>query len=423
MALNLYEAARISRNNFSKGILLGIATMNEVMSMFPWVTVSGSADSYTREGTLADVEFVSPTHTSLTESSTTFDRVVVPFRLIDSDVDVYNYTSNQDDPNGDPKALQLAGKLKSLGRKLQQKMITGGWGTGFVVSGAAASPGLAVDAVTQGPGLDSNLFGPGALKYTHSTTSWQFRAPGDRTFGAAVVAASDGAFTLFSDNPSKYIVVTLDVSDATADGECSINFTSSTNEPDGLLKLIPPSQVIPSTGANGDALSFEVLDRLLLEKVKTNNNLVFFMNASMKRKYLSLARANSGGTTPDMYAIPWMGMDGTIGTRKVPMYNGIPILQIDDIPSNETKGGSGATLSSVFLADLVPREGFWGMAQQSQPIESDLNPYRTRLMGVKVYDVGQLENKAASRTRVEWFGAFGLGSTLSAARASELVTT
>lgn len=422
MALNLYEAARISRNNYNKGILLGIATMNEVMSLFPWVTVSGSADSYTREGTLADVEFVSPTHTSLTESSTTFDRVTVPFRLIDSDVDLYNYTSNQDDPNGDPQAIQLAGKLKSLGRKLQQKMVTGGWGTGFVVSGAGVSPGAAVSAVTQGPHLDTNLLGPGALKYTHAGQGWQFRGPGDRAFGPVVAATTNGAYTLFSDNPSKYIVVTITVASATADGECSIVFTSSTNEPDGLLKLIPPSQVINAQGANGDALSFDVLDQLILEKVKTNGNLAFFMNATMKRKYLSLARAQAGGNTSEMFAIPWMGMDGQVGQRRVPMYNGIPILQIDDIPSNEAKGGS-ANLSSVFLADLTPRSGFWGMAQQSAPIESDLNPYKTRLLGVKVYNVGQLENKAANRTRVEWFGAFGLGSTLSAARAAQLTTT
>lgn len=422
MALNLYEAARISRNGFNKGILLGIATMNEVMSVFPWVTVSGAADSYTREGTLADVEFVSPTHTSLTESSTTHDRVTVPFRLVDSDVDVYNYTSNQDDPNGDPKAIQLAGKLKALGRKLQKVMITGGWGTGFVVSGSGVSPGAAVSAVTQGPLLDSNLFGPGALKYTHSGQGWQFRAPGDRTYGPMVAAATNGAYTLVSDNPNKYIVVTLTVASATADGECTITFTSSTQEPDGLLKLIPPSQVISAQGANGDALSFDVMDQLLLEKVKTNGNLVWFMNASLKRKYLSLARAQAGGLTPEMLSIPWLGMDGTVGTRKVPQYNGIPILQIDDIPSNEAKG-TASNLSSLFLADLVPNSGFWGMAQASQPLDSDLNPYRTRLLGVKVYDVGQLENKAASRTRVEWFGAFGLGSTLSAARAAQLITT
>jgi hypothetical protein len=421
MALNLYEAARISRNPFSKGVMLGLATQNEVMSIFPWVPKSGGAFSYTREGVLADVEFVSPTHTSLIESHTTFDRVTVPMRIVDSDVDVYNYTSNQSDPNGSPKALQIEKKLKALGRKLQTKMITGGWGTGFVVSGAGVSPGAAVSAVTQGPHLDSALLGPGALKYTHSNTSWQFRGPGDRAFGPAVVASSNGAYTLVSDNPSKYIVVTFTVASATADGEVSINFTSSTNEPDGLLKLIPPSQVVTSSTANGDALSFDVLDRLILEKVKVTDNLAFFMNATMKRKFLGLARAQ--GSTPATLAIPMLGMDGRLGERLVPHYNGIPILQIDDIPSNEAKG-SAINLSSVFLASLSAEEGFWGAAEtDGLSVDTDLSPFKARILGVKVYDVGQLENKAADRTRVEWFGGFALGSVLAAARASELVTT
>lgn len=422
MALNLYEAARISRNPFSKGVLLGVASTNEVMTMFPWVPKSGGAFMYTREGTLADVEFVSPTHTSLTESSTTFDRVTVPMRLIDSDVDVYNYTANQNDPNGDPKALQLEKKLKSLGRKLQSKMITGGWGTGFTVSGPAVSPGAAVSAVTQGPHLDTGLFGPGALKYTHSTQTWQFRAPGDRTFGAGVNATTNGAYTLVSDNPSKYIVVTLTVASATADGECAINFTSSTNEPDGLLKLIPPSQTIAAVGTDGDALSFDILDQLILEKVKVTDNLAFIMNSALKRKFLSLARA-AGGTRPDLLAIPVLGMDGQAAQKMVPHYNGIPILQVDDIPSNEAKGASN-NLSSLFLVSLSAEEGFWGGVEQGgQVLESDLTPYQTRIMGVKVYDVGQLENKGASRTRIEWFGAFALGSTLAAARAAGIKTT
>lgn len=422
MALTLYEAARISRDPLSQGVMLGVATTNEVMSVFPWVPKNGGAFSYAREGVLADVEFVSPTHTSLTESSTTFDRVTVPMRLIDSDVDVYNYTSNQNDPNGNPKGLQIEKKLKALGRKLQSKMITGGWGTGYTLSNAAASPGAAVTAVTQGPGLDSALFGPGTLRYVHSTTSWSFRAPGDRAFGPSVTAAANGAYVLVSDNPSKYIAVTLSIAGATSDGDANITFTSSTNEPDGLLKLIPPSQVIQSVGTDGDALSFDVLDQLLLEKVKVVDNLAFLMNATLKRKFLALARSASGGMIPDLLSIPMLGMDGRVGTRQVPQYNGVPILQVDDIPSNEAKGAS-SNLSSVFLVSLSAEEGFWGgVEQDGQAVTSDLSPYEARILGVKLYDVGQLESKGASRSRIEWFGAFALGSQLAAARASQIKT-
>jgi hypothetical protein len=420
-AMTLYEAAKISRHPLSRGIMLGTTVTNQLISMFPWVPKSSTSFQYDREGTLASAEFVSPTHSSLTESSTTFDQVTVPMRLIDTDVDVYNHVENANDPNGSPRAIQLEKKLKATGLKIQQKMITGGYGTGFTVSGAAASPGLAVDAVTQGPHLDSDRYGPGSLKYTHTGTFWQFRAPGDRDYGPQVAIAADGSATLYSDNPSKWITVTIDVSDASADGECLIRFTSSTNEPDGLLKLIHPDQVIASSGASGDALSFDVLDQLYYEKLKVRDNPVYLMNSKLIRKFRALARTASGGMTPEQIAIPHMGMDGVMGSINVPQYNGIPILTVDDIPSTETK--SVSTLSSVLLVSLSAEQGFWGGCQSigsAQMVDAD--PRMARIMGFQLYEIGQLESKAATRDRIEWMGAFALGSTLAAARAKEIVT-
>lgn len=420
-AMTLYEAAKISRHPLARGIMLGTTVTNQLISMFPWVTKSSTSFQYDREGTLASAEFVSPTHTSLTESSTTFDQVTVPMRLIDTDVDVYNHVENANDPNGSPRSIQLEKKLKATGLKIQQKLITGGYGTGFTVSGAAASPGLAVDAVTQGPHLDSDRYGPGGLKYTHVGTLWQFRAPGDRDYGTAVAVAADGSATLYSDNPSKWITVTLDVSDATADGECQIRFTSTSNEFDGLLKLMHPDQVIASTGASGDALSFDVLDQLWYEKLKVRENACYLMNSKLIRKYRALARTASGGMTPEQIAIPHMGMDGTIGTINVPQYNGIPILTVDDIPSNETK--TATTLSSVLLVSLGADQGFYGGVQsvgQAQMVDAD--PRAARIMGFKLFEIGQLESKAATRDRIEWMGAPALGSVLAAARAKEIIT-
>jgi hypothetical protein len=60
--------------------------------------------------------------------------------------------------------------------------------------------------------------------------------------------------------------------------------------------------------------------------------------------------------------------------------------------------------------------------QAAMSMMADLDPYAARIAGVKIYDIGQRESTGADRTRVEWFGAFGLGSELAAARASELIT-
>jgi hypothetical protein len=421
-ALNMFEAAKISRNPLTRGIMLGLATTNELFGIFPWVQKVGNAWQYDREKALPTVEFVSPTHTAITESSGTFDQVTAQMRLIASDVDVYNHTQNQNDPNGDPRAVQLGMKLKALGMSLQTKMFTGSYVTSFTVSNAAVTPGLAVDAAVPSAHTDSDRLGPGSLRYTHTGTFWAYRAPGDRTYGPNVAAASDGTYTLVSDNPNKKLLVTLDVSDATADGECMISFTSTTHEIDGVNKLIPSGQIVASSGANGDALSFDVMDRLLYEKVKVRSDLYFVMNAALKRKFMALVRSSSGGMTPEQLSLPILGMDGQPAVMRVPQYNGIPILQVDDIPSNEAKGGA-STLSSLYLVSLTPEVGLYGGVQAvGREVMADLDPRRARIMGVRLYEFPQLEGKAAQRTRVEWFGAIALGSELAAARASELVT-
>jgi hypothetical protein len=422
MAYTYLQASSVARNPLARGLLLGVATTNELISLLDWDEVNGTSHDFGREGALASTEFVALDATSITESSSRGDQASTPLRLISSDLDIYNYTTSLTSPNGDPVAWQLSQKLKSAGLMLQGKMITGSNVTGFTVSESATSPGLAVDACVPSAGIDTTLQGPGSLRYTHTGTFWAFRAPGDISYGDNVAIAADGSATLYSYNRSKWVTVTIDVSDATADGEVHVRFTSSNNEPDGLAKLIPTSQTVTSSGANGDALSFDVLDQLILEKVKVRDNLVFCMNAALKRKFLALARTASGGLEPGHIAMPVLGMDGKVGMKNVPAYNGIPILQVDDIPSTEAKGGA-TTLSSVYLMSLAPKVGFHGVVGAGGSFQDiALDPYRARVAGFRLYDIGQRESKPARGIRVEWYGAFGLGSTLAAARASQLVT-
>jgi hypothetical protein len=419
MAFTLYEGAKISRNSLARGVMLGIATTNELFSRIQFVEKTGNAWVYDREKALPTVEFVEPTSFTSTESSATFDQVTVPMRLIDSVVDINNTTENQNDPNGSPKAQQIASKLKALGQTIAAKMFTGSHVTSFTVSNAALTPGLAVDAAVPSAHTESLRTGPGSLRYTHTGTFWAYRAPGDRTYGPNVAIAADGSATLVSDNPSKKLTVTIDVSDATADGECMISFATTTNEFDSLNKMITTGQTVSSTGASGDALSFEVMDRLFYEKVKVRTDCAYFMNGALKRKFMALCRSTFGAV--ESVALMMLGVDGKPFTMNVPVWNGCPIFQVDDIPSNEVK--TATTLSSVYLASLTPGEGFYcGVQQSAMSVMADLDPYRARIAGVKMYDIGQRETTGADRTRIEWFGAFALGSELAAARASELIT-
>lgn len=417
MAFTLLQAASSFRNPLVSGMLKSIASTNELISQVTFKTQPGTSYDVIREGALASVEWVDVgTAATVAESSSAMDQASFPFRQIVSDFDIANYTMGMTTPNGDPRAAQLMQKLKALGIKLQGDMINGTQVTGFTVVGSAAGAALAFSAAA---GFDAKA-GPGNVEYTHSGTTWRFRAPGDIGYGEPVTAATNGTYTLRSANASKTLTVVITVASATANGQAVISWASANNQPDGLAKLCPASQIIPSVGTNGDALSFDVLDALMLEKQKVRSQRAFIMNAKLMRKFNQLART----ANLSQMAVQMMGQSGVIESRPVPAYNGVPILQVDDIPSTEVKAG-GTTLSSVYLVSLDPIEGFFGAVQQADGIEAadvNLDPFTTRVAGLKLYDLGQRDTKAASGMRVEWVGGFGVGSPLAIARASELVT-
>lgn len=411
MALTLFEAAKQSRNPLTAGMLLAIATCDEMISQVPFVRKGGDSWVYTRENTLPGAEFVSPTHTSLTESGATGDQVTVPMRMIVSDVDTYIFTEEQQSDLISARSQQLEKKLKAAGRTISAKMITGSYATSTTLSPAM----VGVSAPAMGVLSDSDRLGPGELFYDQAGEQMKYRAPGDRTFGPFVSTAGDpGALTLVSDNPSKTLSITVASTIAlpAADQTSSVTVASTTNEPDGLLSLVTTGQTIASAGANGDAMSYAILDEAI-DAVKTENRKFLVMNAALRRKYFELVRG-LGGSDPMHIALPGI-------TGQVPTYRGIPILRNDNIPSNETKG-TGTTLSSVFCIDLSHDEGFYVGAGGQGSADSDLSPMETRILGLTARNLGELEDKEAVRTRVSWYGAFGLGSNLAVSRVSELVT-
>lgn len=418
MGMTLYEAAKLSRNPIAAGVFKAIVTEDELFSLLPIVPKAGDSFLYDREKALPSVEWVSPTHTSLAESSATVEQIAVPKREIASNFDIMNFViANQEDSTNEV-AFQISKKGRALGRELADTFINGGFVTGYTLSDTT-DPFAAITAVTAGPHLDSDRYGPGAIEYVDSGTKWRFRAPGDRTFGDYVTAASDGTYTLTSDNPSKYIKVTLTVLSATADGHTQITFSSSTNEPDGVKKLVSTDQVRSSSGNDGDALDFAILDELI-DSVKVRDNLAFVMNGALRRKFKALARA-MGGTRADQIMIPSFGKTGASVERPMLAYEGVPILKNDNIASDESKGSS-STLSSVYLVNLSEDTGVYAGAFGGASQNLDLDPFSRVVLGVQILPVGQLEGKNAQRWRMVWYGGFAVGSDLSVARASEIKT-
>ncbi len=408
MPQTIFDAMKRSENARTFFLFQSIVTSDALFSMLPFVPKAGESFEYDREATLPTFEFVAPGHTTLVESTGTVDHVIVPKREAASEFHIRNFAQENLSGQSSPEQLQTGMKLKAAGRQIASDVINGANVDGFVMSDDFQS-GPYVDAVIAGPWLDSDRHGPGSIRYTNTGTFVAFRAPGDRDFGANVAAASDGTFTLFSDNLSKNIQVTLDVSDATADSVREITFTSTSETFDGLNKIMHPSQVLPSSAADGDEITLSLLETLM-DQVKVTENLAFVMPAVLRRKINSLLRAGGGTDSIQLQN----------GTR-VPSFNGIPILTNDYIATTEAKGGA-SDLSSAYLLSLTPEEGVYMGALGGGTFDVTADPRDVAVLGFRMYDLGQLAGTNKFGRRLAWYGGLAMGSYLAAARASELIT-
>lgn len=397
-ALTLPEALKRTQNPAMAAIAKEIITTDAFAAVVPMEMVAATSVPVPREGALpAGGAFIGDDGATSEESSGTDDVVHVPVRRIVGDVDVDLFAEAMASQGGSHVAAQLNKKIKATWRKVAEKLITGSHVTSHTL-GSSAAPFSAIDAVVYGPWLDSNRRGPGSLKYVHSTTSWYFRAPGDIEYGAAVPATTDGAYLLRSWNQSYWIRVTLDVSDAVADGETHIRFVSSTKEWDGLEMLVHPDRLIDPTGADGDAFGFGMLDEMIRnEKIKANR--AFMMPEQLTDKIYDRHRA-LGGTDPRTVMVPGYG------GGEVLLYRGVPVLPCDWIPQDETVG-SDTECTSIYLASLHAEQGLSvGVANQgSESFAVDGDPRGRIVMGWRVSSLGEREAYDHVRNRVKFYAA------------------
>lgn len=164
------------------------------------------------------------------------------------------------------------------------------------------------------------------------------------------------------------------------------NSTANPKQFDGLRTLVPPGQTI-APGANGGALTLELLDQLI-DLVKPGKPDALLMSKRTRRKLSSLRRASGNLLETDV---------DQFGQRVV-YYDGIPVLVDDFIPDSETLG-SGSGLSSIYAVKFGP-SGLMGLENG----------------GIVVEEVGALETKNARRWRVRWYCGLALFGTLSVAR-------
>jgi hypothetical protein len=174
--------------------------------------------------------------------------------------------------------------------------------------------------------------------------------------------------------------------DKVVNGDSGVN----AKEFDGLKKLVVAGQTL-TAGANGAALTLSMLDDLVDQVPLRPDCLI--MRSGTYRAYLALLRA-LGGTTPPQVMIENFGM--------VPAHNGVPIVRNDFLPTNETQGAS-SVCTSIYAVRFNESDGFHGI-------------YGGESAGFRIEEVGTVQNKDATRTRIKWYVGTALKSSKAVAR-------
>lgn len=172
-----------------------------------------------------------------------------------------------------------------------------------------------------------------------------------------------------------------------ANGDSSVN----AKEFDGIAKLCDANQVIEA-GTNGAALSLSMLDELL--DAVPNGADVIMMRSGTIRAFRALLRA-AGGISPNEIMMENFG-------KVMLTHNGVPVIVNDFLPGDEVQGTATATCS-IYAARLNEADGLHAI-------------YGGQSAGIVVEDIGTVQNKDASRTRLKWYCGTALKSTKSLAR-------
>jgi len=160
---------------------------------------------------------------------------------------------------------------------------------------------------------------------------------------------------------------------------------------DGLNAIVTATGNEVISAVNGASLTLAMLDELA---DAVPNGPDFYMMRSGTFRALKVLWRLAGGNTGGLLQIDNFGLS-------VPAHDGIPIIINDYISGAETQGTNGAT-ARIYAVRANEVDGFHGL-------------YGGENAGFVVEDIGTVQNKDATRTRVKWYCGVALKSTQSAA--------
>ncbi len=175
-----------------------------------------------------------------------------------------------------------------------------------------------------------------------------------------------------------------------------INGTGVAPQFSGLLSLVAAGQSLDADGAGlaGAALSFDLLDAGIDLVTDKDGEVDFIMmHARTLRAYFALLRGLGGANIGEVVTLP----SGTT----VPGYRSIPIYRNDWIPIDQTVGGDTDCSTVLFgtLDDGSQKHGLAGLTAIGAS-------------GIRVEEVGVIEDRDETITRIKWYNGLALFSEL-----------
>lgn len=172
-----------------------------------------------------------------------------------------------------------------------------------------------------------------------------------------------------------------------------VNGDGTSNTITGLLSLASAGQkTTPS--ANGDALSFDLMDEVMdLVQDKGGQVDYLMMHSRTLRSYFALLRALGGANIGEVVTLP--------SGRQVPGYRGTPIFRNDWLPTDQTQGAT-TTCTSVIAGSLDDGSMTTGISGLTAMGDA----------GIRVAYIGESETKDESITRIKFYNGLALYSDL-----------
>lgn len=156
--VTLAESAKLTQDMLISGLIETIVEVNPLYEVLPFTEIDGNAISYNRENALGDVQFLGVGGTITAKNPATFSKVTSELTTLIGDAEVNGLIEATRSDYTDQTAIQVASKVKSIGRQFQQSMITGdGTGNSFTGMLSLVASGQIITAGTDGASLTFDM--------------------------------------------------------------------------------------------------------------------------------------------------------------------------------------------------------------------------------------------------------------------------